>query len=113
MRVNEGSMIWGPRLRSIPAADESLHAVADHRELRVLVSDDLGRVGVRDTAQGESERARALGKRDRVHFVRAELECRGLADRDAFAVLLLDIGADGEDADVLQQSFAGVDVAAL
>ena len=42
MRVNEASMILGSSLRSVLAADESLHAVADDRELRVLVGDDLG-----------------------------------------------------------------------
>ena len=79
----------------------------------MLQATTCGGVDIRDAAQGESERAGALGERDRVHLVGIELESRRLADRDALAILLLDIGPDGEDANVLEQRFARVDVGAL
>ena len=75
----------------------------------------LGRVRdacIRDAAQSEGQRARARRERRGRDLHRIQLQRRGLSDRDLGAVLLFDVGADGEDADILEQGLARINVRA-
>src|SRR6202142_2880834 len=90
------------------AKTDDVHAAA------ALVVVGLRLVTVRggDAAQRHRQRPELLGKRQRFGLVRRQFERRGLADHNLLAVSLLHVLVDRQHADIGENRFAAVRVAA-